>query len=109
MTEQEVFDKVKKHLLKQNSKAMDGDNCVYRSPNGSQCAIGCMIPDDQYDETMELNNAAILIEEWPDLPFANINPNFLKDLQEIHDYDDNDVVDWPILLQEFATDRCLTY
>jgi hypothetical protein len=59
MTPQEIFDRVAVHLLTQNEKAVktyEGDNmptCLYRTPNGLKCAVGCLIPDVLYDESME--------------------------------------------------------
>ena len=57
LTKREMFDRVKAHLLKQNEKAMveteDGIACRYRGPEGLTCAIGCLIPDDEYVGTFE--------------------------------------------------------
>lgn len=57
LTRREMFEKVKAHLLKQNQKAMidtdEGIACRYRTPEGLTCAIGCLIPDDEYDESFE--------------------------------------------------------
>jgi hypothetical protein len=58
MTAQEIFDKVINHLLQQGGPALnynydDDPVCRYRSNNGLKCAVGCLIPDDQYDPLME--------------------------------------------------------
>jgi hypothetical protein len=53
MTDQEIFDKVAQHLLAQGRPARAGDTCRYRAPDGSKCAIGCLIEDDQYAPRME--------------------------------------------------------
>jgi len=58
MTAQEIFDKVINHLLQQGGPALnynydDDHKCRYRSNNGLKCAVGCLIPDDQYDPLME--------------------------------------------------------
>lgn len=57
MTRQETFDKVAQHLLRQNARAMGpgaiGPQCVYRAPDGKKCAVGCLIPDDKYNPSME--------------------------------------------------------
>ena len=65
MTRQDIFDKIYRHLLKQNKKAarrrtrnsftgdmIDGD-CLYRTKKGLQCAVGCLIDDDNYSPQLE--------------------------------------------------------
>lgn len=56
MNRQEIYDKVKAHLLtqgkKSEAKTISGQ-CLYRSPDGLQCAAGCLIPDELYDPEME--------------------------------------------------------
>lgn len=57
LNKQQVFDKVASHLLAQkltSSKSnLVGGTCLYRGPNGTKCAVGCLIPDDLYDAKME--------------------------------------------------------
>lgn len=50
-----VFDRVAKHLLKQNAKAVlpDDYTCAYRGQNGLKCAVGCLIKKAHYDPRME--------------------------------------------------------
>lgn len=54
---QRAFDIVAEHLLKQKEKCMDGNSCVYRSKSitgeVTKCAIGALIPDELYDESIE--------------------------------------------------------
>ena len=52
MKKQEIFDKVYRHLLFQMERVEDNDGCRYRLGKLS-CAIGCLIPDDLYDEGIE--------------------------------------------------------
>ncbi len=61
MTLQEIFDKVILHLRRQHvvSVCVFGA-CAYRGDEGRQCAIGCLIPDDEYDPNMEGNNVQLL-------------------------------------------------
>ena len=65
MTRQEIFDKVASHLLTQNAKSTLPINlheqmssnlyasCAYRGEYGMACAIGCLIPDELYEERYE--------------------------------------------------------
>jgi hypothetical protein len=53
-TQQEIFDVVATHLLKQNAPSKgDKGLCMYRGPNGKKCAVGYLIPDSHYDPNME--------------------------------------------------------
>jgi hypothetical protein len=57
-TAQEVFDQVAKHLLEQGKKSFkldadEGEFCLYRGPEGTMCAAGCLISDNEYEDDME--------------------------------------------------------
>lgn len=96
MKNQEIFDKVATHLFTQgvmsHSDAMD--DCLYRGPNGTMCAVGCLIPDDKYTYDMEHKSVFYLGKVYPEL-FHKRNIPLLDALQNIHD----DRVSW------FSTDR----
>lgn len=49
MTNEEIFEKVRTHLLTQNAKSMIDGICLYRGPNGLKCAVGCLIEDEHFD------------------------------------------------------------
>lgn len=53
MNNQEIYNKVRDHLLAQNCKAMTGDSCTYRSHDHLQCAVGCLIKDKYYTPEFE--------------------------------------------------------
>lgn len=57
MTNQEIFDKVSKHLLEQAMPAFDPitNGCRYRGANGTKCAVGCLIKDEFYSPDLENN------------------------------------------------------
>ncbi len=56
---QEVFDMVARHLIGQGKRSMGvvpgmgGRTCAYRGENGTKCAVGCLIPDEAYDPSIE--------------------------------------------------------
>lgn len=52
-TEQEIFDQVSTHLLTQGKKSVKSGSCAYRGSGGLKCAAGCLISDDEYDESFE--------------------------------------------------------
>lgn len=82
-TKKEMFDKVSKHLLTQNTRCMENLLCRYRNSEGMKCAIGALIPDELYSPSMEGYIARQLNQQhnlWPE------ELNLLaSDLQNIHD------------------------
>jgi hypothetical protein len=93
MDRQEIFDKVKAHLLEQGCRSVDPPVhgaawCKYRGPRGLKCAIGALIPDEVYDPRMEMKSIGELVwskqfgEVFKD--FRN-DLDFLRQLQEVHD------------------------
>ena len=53
MTNQETFDRVAEHLLKQDAKSLRHGACAYRGDAGFKCAVGCLISDDEYGPGIE--------------------------------------------------------
>ncbi len=104
---QEVFNKVKSHLLKQGKKAVNGDICAYRSEDGMQCAVGCLIPDNLYNKNIE-NDTVSAKKVRKCLPFTFMSSEmigFLRDLQRIHD--NNPVPTWEEDLNALAKEYSL--
>lgn len=58
-TEQELFNRVKTHLLNQGAKAETDESthgikmCQYHAESGLKCAVGCLITDEVYRPSME--------------------------------------------------------
>lgn len=46
MTQQEVFDRVSAHLLKQMTRSSYESTCLYFGPQGANCAVGCLLPPE---------------------------------------------------------------
>lgn len=93
MNKQEIFDKVASHLLKQNEQSImndDSSTCAYRGKNNSMCAIGCLIDDKYYDESLEGKSVAFY-KVFNALKLSGIEIEsrfdtlFLSQLQNIHD------------------------
>jgi len=82
------FNKTKRHLLKQNEKAMDSRyGCSYLTETGLRCAIGCHIPKANYHKDLENLNVEHL-DVLKALPYTHISKQakrFMDDLQQIHD------------------------
>ena len=102
MTNQEIFTKVKNHLLTQNCKATEQKVCRYRTANGLKCAIGCLIPDDVYTRNIEHKTVDLLcsgvVKDFDYL--KQFDKSFLRRLQVIHD--NVDVDKWENELKAFA-------
>ena len=101
---QKTFDTVATHLLKQGKRAMRvSGTCLYRTPDGLKCAVGCLIPEEMYSPDMEENVVTSLLEKFPklhDVPLINGFSKLLRELQGLHD--GWDVRDWPQGLREIA-------
>ena len=86
-TAQEVADQIVNHLLDQGEKSavydQHGDlvSCMYRY-NGLQCAAGCLIGDDEYDEKFERKNWNYLVGHF-DIPDSHYL--LISQFQDIHD------------------------
>lgn len=105
---QEVFSKVKKHLLSQNKRSVvswsHGLNSAYYGYDGCKCSIGCLILPEFYSKTFEgyrvsrdfilaaLKSSGIDVQSLPE--------GFLEDLQRLHDNREPDF--WEQGLQEIA-------
>lgn len=107
-TAQEVFDQVAKHLLTQMKKsvakraaesASDSKNyCMYRGFDGTKCAAGCLIADDEYKPEFENHS-------WLDLSGIKYlvpeeHCHLIKQLQDIHDCHEPE--DWRVKLNNLA-------
>lgn len=106
---QEVFNIMYKHLLTQNKRctiAIESETearCRYRGPDGLKCAAGCLIPDEEYNISMEnvgwigLTNRGQVPREHRDL---------ILDAQMIHDWVEPE--DWKAELEKLAAKYELT-
>ncbi len=110
MDRQEVYNKVKTHLLTQKRQAVQGTTCVYRTSSGLKCAVGCLIPDEVYTTDFESKDVVNLLIKFPNLKtilgvetYGDIQ--FLARLQNIHD---NYILqEWTQKLNAFAHDQGL--
>lgn len=101
-TEQEVFDHVARHLLKQGRRSGDERDCLYRHGD-LKCAAGCLIADGEYDKDFENTSWTRLVER-EQVPEAH--QSLIQALQNIHDVRDTE--EWPDYLREVADGRGLS-
>jgi len=102
MTAQELFDIVFKHLMSQNARSMMGNGitCAYRGEGGLKCAIGILIPDEDYRKDMEGAAAQNLLVKGACLSRLAVHHELLNKFQRIHDEDP--VEDWDRSLRAAA-------
>ena len=86
-TAQEVADQIVNHLLDQGEKSavydQHGDlvSCMYRY-NGLQCAAGCLIGDEEYNEEFERKNWNYLISSFS---ISDTHYEMIGQFQDVHD------------------------
>jgi hypothetical protein len=101
LTNQQIFNKVAKHLLEQNEKSYNGLDCVYRSPDGLMCAAGCLIPPHVLvPEGQAFSDLATAIHE--ESRIAHTSLALVQTLQGVHDGCNPER--WPSRLREVADD-----
>lgn len=111
MTNQEIFDKVYKHLLTQNARSTGGFafGCMYRGHAGRKCAVGCLVPDERYSTHLEghgVSHPHVLDALGFSVPVADDTMRLLDRLQRVHDLDPPEA--WPIQLAAVAATFSLT-
>lgn len=85
---QEIFDDCIRHLLNQGHAAKNevGNACQYRGADGTSCAVGFFLEDNDYNPSFEGCDLQSLIEDKAPLPaFIIDNSELLVDLQMLHD------------------------
>lgn len=93
---QEVFDRVAIHLLMQGKRSKDrnGTWCAYRGPDGTACAVGCLIDDKHYQKRFEgvaINNPVLgplmmqSVEVSLGMSLGDKEKHLLFALQIVHD------------------------
>jgi len=91
MNSLQIFNRVSTHLLTQGKKsANDKDECLYRGPNNTSCAIGCLILDKYYSTDLEGFNLAnneikLVLQKSLGRKITSDEICMLSDLQKIHD------------------------
>lgn len=114
MTLQEIFNKVKSHLLTQKVRAQTEDKlsvyggyfCAYRGDNGTKCAVGCLIADEHYRPECEWASVytgrvqRALIASGVPIGADPRTINLLSRLQAVHDLKSPE--EWDTALTEVA-------
>jgi hypothetical protein len=95
---QGIFTKVASHLLTQKVRCVEGISCALRGPNGTACAVGCLLTDDELPDDMSEGAFATAQRVQKFSPFDTL----LDQLQFVHDHTTPE--DWPVRLADLAAD-----
>ena len=94
MNKQQVFERIVDHLLAQKEPALNPGKyaCMYRGENGKKCAVGVLIPDEEYLSGFEGKDVRELLNHYPRLHTVfDLSEEYdgelrlLVMLQDIHD------------------------
>ena len=66
-------------------KAFDGEGCYYRAGDGNCCIIGCFIPDELYDSSIEGQDASYAIRHLKLKKHMPLSNRLMDRLQMLHD------------------------
>lgn len=121
MNAQQIFDTVVNHLRTQKVPAYSqadcqNTGCAYKNNRGQKCAVGCLVPENEYSEQLEMKT----ITQWFECKIAppTIQKMFdeghrflLARLQMIHDcgYSVNNPDSWEQEFRVCARDFKLQY
>lgn len=115
MNNQEIFDRVYKHMLTQGRRSLlnhTNGTCAYRSNDGLKCAVGCLIDDENYHYGLERYAAhsvvvrLALAKSGVDNIHEGNTLELLMALQNVHDM--ADPIAWESRLKALATAFGLT-
>lgn len=108
MKNQEIFNRVVRHLRAQGKAAIKKGTCCYRVEEDGvvlKCAVGCLIEDSKYTPAIEGQTASALVFSKV---YSQILPTFeersgvkfVEQLQLIHDF--YSVESWEVKWKELA-------
>lgn len=111
-TLQETHNYIVRFMRKQGVAAIHYDRyqqllCVYRGPNATMCAFGCLLPDAIYNPSMEQTTAALLIGDYASLAPLRPNSEYFDEMQSAHDTYMPRPADM-IVVEDFDDDRPTT-
>ena len=81
-TDQTAFDVAYVHCMEQKERAVGNGLCVYRGPNGTKCAVGCLIPDGLYSKDMEGKCGYDVVES---IGWGHLSEYLIISVQDAHD------------------------
>lgn len=88
MNTQEAYEQMRSYFSKpgvQYGIEEDAGQCMYRTPDGNKCAVGCLIEDENYDTMFDID-----VTTPDDLQsiygmLTDVDAQFMTDAQKLHD------------------------
>ena len=100
---QQIYNKVRAYLLKQNEQSIYRGECKYRGPRGLKCAAGVLISDENYISSFEgkmINEAVEVVQALIDSGVDPVWLDLVRGLQSVHDR--YQPTGWPLQLTYLA-------
>jgi hypothetical protein len=87
MDTQEAYELMRAWLTRPGAAISLDSVCMYRSSDGNRCAVGCLIPDNLYDDSIEGGTVVSWVHKENNLwkYFTNVDFDFLIEAQILHD------------------------
>jgi hypothetical protein len=89
LSPQEIYNTVVTHLSRQGQRSVDDKYCRYHSEDGLMCAVGVLIPKEEYFPEIDQGNKTIknLVQQYEDKfpEWMSENLGLLSELQSVHD------------------------
>lgn len=88
MTNQEAFNIIVRHMRQQGKRSMSSDipgMCAYRGKDGTKCAVGALIPDEEYHPDMEGESVEWIGQAYQLKSLQTLNIGMLRVAQRAHD------------------------
>jgi hypothetical protein len=88
---QRAFTTMVKHLRQQGVRSVDPEDsqetCLYRGPNGTKCAVGCLIAEEHYDSNFEnkVSWGMTVVEALDKSGWKGLSEDLTSAMQSIHD------------------------
>lgn len=110
MNAQQIYDTALFGLRRQGAASVNESGCLYRGDEGRKCAVGMLIPDADYEFSMEQQCSSLLLSKYPRLAYLREHRALLELLQDAHDdYLTTSVEDWEHEMQVIAAHLGLVY
>jgi hypothetical protein len=89
MTNQEFFSRSVTHVMNQKVRCVANKTCAYAGPDGTSCAVGCVMPRELAQQADSLADSDVysVIRDLPEAAelFKDVDVLLLDQCQTVHD------------------------